>query len=407
MSYKVEQACPQCAAPIEFEDTDRLLKCPFCDVRSYLYSRDYFRFVLPDKADDKDLVFVPYLRFKGTVAHCQGFKIGHRIIDVTHLGAMYKRFPISLGLRPQAMKMRFLSPETQGRFLRRPMKPNRVLAYIARQSVKGSEPLYHQTFIGEAYSVIYLPTYLDETRLVDAITNKTICNLPEGEDPYEDAMDKVPGWNVAFLATICPKCGWDLAGDKSSVVLTCNNCDTAWEAYQNKLVPVEYSTVPGQNSDSFYLPFWKVEAEAHGAEINSFADFVRTTRQPVVIRPQWEDMPLTFVIPGFKIRPRIFLRLCAQMTLSQARFKDEQTIPDANLHPVTLPRGEASQSLKITLASSAVTKKSVFPELPKIRFVPKKFTLTYYPFYLHGQDLIQEDLQISVLLKALEFGRHL
>ena len=36
--------------------------------------------------------------------------------------------------------------------------------------------------------------------------------------------------SLTFLATLCPKCGWTLNGQRDSVVLTCSNCETAWEA---------------------------------------------------------------------------------------------------------------------------------------------------------------------------------
>ena len=42
-----QNQCPQCGAPADLEETDRLFACPFCRVTSLLLTRDYFRYVLP------------------------------------------------------------------------------------------------------------------------------------------------------------------------------------------------------------------------------------------------------------------------------------------------------------------------------------------------------------------------
>ena len=63
----IEHQCPQCGAPATLEETERLFTCPFCRVKSYLVTRDYFRYMLPHAAPaGKSLVFLPYWRFKGS-----------------------------------------------------------------------------------------------------------------------------------------------------------------------------------------------------------------------------------------------------------------------------------------------------------------------------------------------------
>ncbi|MCK7515939.1 MAG: hypothetical protein MZV70_76205 [Desulfobacterales bacterium] len=65
-SFQIEHQCPQCGAPANLEETDRLFACPFCRVKSFLLTRDYFRYVLPAKNPaGKELVYFPYWRFKG------------------------------------------------------------------------------------------------------------------------------------------------------------------------------------------------------------------------------------------------------------------------------------------------------------------------------------------------------
>lgn len=67
MGFTVEQECPQCGAPTELEETDHLIRCPYCNVKKFLYARDYFRFLLPHKTSDKAILYAPYMRFRGKV----------------------------------------------------------------------------------------------------------------------------------------------------------------------------------------------------------------------------------------------------------------------------------------------------------------------------------------------------
>lgn len=405
MGFTVEQECPQCGAPIGLEETDHLLQCPYCQVKSFLFAPDYFRLVLPHKAPDKEIIYAPYLRFKGNTYACQGQTIGHRIVDITHLGTPVKGLPISLGLRPQAMKMRFVTQDTAGSFLRCSLGVDDVLARAGKRT-SGSGRLFHRAYIGETVSLIYLPLFVHKETLFDAIINRPIVKLTQGEDILGSA-DNHPRWRLTFMSTLCPQCGWNLEGERDSVVLTCNNCNTAWEASEGRFVRVGFGVVPGQGEKTMYLPFWKIAARADGIGINSFADFIRLTNQPRVVQKDWENQDMSYWCPAFKIRPKIFLRLLSQLTISQKDFKTKETIPKKDLYPVTMPQSEAAQSMKLTLANSALTKRNTFPLLPQVNFAIKDSTLVYLPFTDKGHDMVQQDIRVSINKRALEYGRYL
>jgi len=408
MGFTVEQECPQCGAPIELDETDHLLRCPYCEVKNYLFAPNYFRYVLPHKARDKEIIYVPYLRFKGNVYFCKGTNIGHRIVDISHAGLDLKGIPMSLGLRPQAMKMKFVTPETTGSFLKFTLKATDIILKAGKlSSGSGAGQVLHRAFIGETISLLYLPTYIDNNRLFDAILNRPLSELSEGWDGFDPLINRNPRWKLTFMPTLCPQCGWNLDGERDSVVLSCGNCDTAWEAINGKFVHVNLELVPGLSEDSIYLPFWKISANAKGVEINSFADFIRLTNQPRMIGKDWETEPMSFWSPAFKIRPKIFINLSRQFTISQKHFETEETIPKKNLYPITLPLSEAKQALKIILAGSTIMKKNVFPHLPNIRFEEKESSLVYLPFTDTGHDLIQQHMNISIHKNTLEFGRQL
>jgi hypothetical protein len=408
MGFTVEQECPQCGAPIELDEADHLLLCPYCDVSSFLFTSNYFRYILPNKAPDRDIIYAPYLRFRGAVYFVKGLTIGHRIVDVTHLGLELNGVPVSLGLRPQAMKMKFVTPETEGSFLRFSLKAADILTRAGKLSAGNTrDQILHRAFIGETMSLIYLPIYIEGDKLFDAVLNRPISTIDNGIEDLEPDILKNPRWDMTFIPTLCPQCGWNLEGEKDSVVMTCNNCDTAWEAAEGKFIRVNLLTAPCRDENSIYLPFWKISANTQGLKIDSFSDFIRITNQPRVLGKEWENKGMSFWSPAFKIRPKLFINLARQFTVSQALFDEKETISKKDIYPVTLPHSEAVQSLKIILAVSAVNKKNVFPFLPRVKFSIKGSGLVYLPFRDTGHDLIQEDTGISVNKQGLEFGRKL
>ncbi|UCF71912.1 MAG: hypothetical protein JSW35_06825 [Deltaproteobacteria bacterium] len=408
MGFTVEQECPQCGAPIELEETDRVIRCPYCNVKNFLFAPDYFRLLLPHKASDKDILHAPYMRFKGSVYFCKGTSIDYRIVDITCQGTALKQLPVSLGLRPQAVKMKFFNLGVTGSFLKRSLGLTDVLAKIARHAtLAGPGKLVHQAYIGEAFSLIYLPLFVQHGKVFDALTKRPIAKLPEGKDIFAPAIEDNPRWQITFMATICPQCGWDLDGERDSVVLTCSNCSTAWEVSEGKFIRVGFEAIPGRDENPVYLPFWKIAAQDKGLEINSYADFIRFTRQPKVVQRRWENQDMSFWIPAFKIRPKLFLHLARQMTILQKDFDMGEEIPKKNLYPVTLAKSEALQSMKITLASSVMTKNKIFPLLPRVSFTIKESALVYLPFNDRGHEMIQEHLHVAINKKILGFGRSL
>ena len=104
---RIEQECPQCGGRMDLEETDRLVACDYCGVKSFLHSTGLFRFVIGHNAPGREIVYVPYLRFKGSVFSCTIQGVAHRIVDFSRLGTPFKSFPFSLGIRPQTLKMRF------------------------------------------------------------------------------------------------------------------------------------------------------------------------------------------------------------------------------------------------------------------------------------------------------------
>jgi len=408
MGFIVVQECPQCGAPLEMDEADRLLPCPFCGVTSFLFPDDCYRFVLPSKGSRRNLIFVPYLRFKGTVFHCDMEGVHYRIVDITQLGVPFKRFPMSLGLRPQAMKMRFAHADAESSFLKCFIKTHDMLERAkSHSSAAETKEALCRTFIGDAVSLIYLPLYVERGALFDGITNRPVAALPTDPDIFSSITDHDPRWKLAFLPTLCPQCGWNLTGERDSAVLTCGNCETAWEVRKGKFVQTDLGVVSGDSSESVYLPFWKMAVETTGIAIASYADFIRATNQPKVVQKKWEEQNMYFWSPAFKIRPNRFLYLSRQLTVMQMSLEPDGRPLPRNLYPATLPLSEAIQGIKITLAGAAVNKKMFMPRLQDIRLSIRGTSLIYLPFRETGHEMVQEHTRVSINRKSLDFGRFL
>jgi len=417
MELTVEQNCPSCGAAITGDEADRLLRCSFCGVCQYRVNPGLCRYVLPDRAPGHiprdGFLYAPYLHFRGSIFSCRGRQVIHRMVDTTLAGAADSApmgLPPSLGLRPRAMKVSLLSTPVPGLFLPQSLQAEAVYDLAAQSAAveteAGLEPLYHEAFIGETISCLYLPLYIHDGILHDAVTGKGLGAV-SSPGPRRIGLPFQKKWQPSFLATLCPACGGPLAGERDSLVLSCCNCHTSWEEAGGALRSLAWRRVASARKDARYLPFWRIEVKGAGVELATFGDFLRLTNQPLVVQTVHDRMALCFWVPAFKIRPSIFLNLARSLTLSQGRLPAGDPVMAEGLFPVTLPRGEAVQFLKTVLAEAAVNKRDLLPLLPEISFQPQAVELVYLPFRDNGHDLVQEQTMLAVAASVLRFGRGL
>ncbi len=407
MGFAVEHECPQCGGAIAMDEADRLFRCPYCAVSSFVANTEPFCFVLPTRVQAVEPLYVPFIRFRGAVYTCQGMEVNHRVLDVTHLGFPHPRLPVSLGFRPQVMKMRFVSPELPGFFLPCHLSLAEALARMNNNPLRAQQAhVFHRAHIGEACSFIYLPTARRGNVLYDLVTDSVLGPLLDDQNERLIPAAR-PEWRPLFLPALCPDCGANLAGDKESVVLCCPNCESAWEPGKTGYQPLAYETPFADNvgATTVLLPCWRVSAMAD--RLQTLADFMRLTNQPKVIAPEWETRPLNFITPAFKLRPKIYLRLAGQLTLAQTGLTSGAAAMKKTPYPVNLPKSEGVESLKIILASIAVAKKNIMPLLPDLHFQIKGITLLLVPFQDNGETLYQEQLDINISKQDLGFGQGL
>jgi DNA-directed RNA polymerase subunit RPC12/RpoP len=394
---RIEHQCPQCGAPAELQETDRLFTCAYCRVKSFLIPKDVFRYVLPDKAPQgTDLLFFPYWRFKGMLFSCMEDGVRHRFLDIDHPAAEAPLFPRSVGLRSQALKLRFATADVSGRFILPSLTMDQVVERLAARFTHGLQgSVFHQARVGEALSLIYSPFYIRQ-RLYDAVLNRPISDR---RDPVFDPDTLATGpaqEHIRFLAAICPHCGADMEGARESLVLACTNCDSLWTGSAGRFKRLAFGHLPFDVPPARCLPFWRVEADVSGICLQSYADLIRAANLPRVVRASMETETFRFWTLAFKLRPKAFLSLATRITLVQPRQRQASGLPDAPLHPVTLPYAEALETLKVTLADFVKPRRVLLPRLSEVTVSPKRLRLVYVPFEETQHDLVHPGLGLSV-----------
>jgi hypothetical protein len=358
-------------------------------------------------AENEDVVFFPYWRFKGMLFFCGPSEITNRFVDVSHQAIATPYFPISVGLRSQAMKLRFVTDETGGRFLN-PRQSFEEIANTFEQRFGRSlpKPILHQSHIGETLSLIYSPFYVKD-KLYDAILDKPVSPaLPEEFDITDFAGDR-PQRHIRFVATLCPNCGWNLEGERNALVLSCKNCNSSWYPMGKKLKQLKFAQIPGTSDNMINLPFWRIRADIAGIDLNSYADLIKIANLPKVLQSDGDKAPFRFWIPAFKVRPRVFLRLASHITLSQPRQKLIPNLPNTRTHPSTLPVEEAIESLVITLANFMKPRRTLMDRLHNIKIDAKSFTLVYIPFNEDHHEFIQPDFHLAINKNVMALSTNL
>jgi len=406
-TFIIEHQCPQCGAPAELAETDRLFRCGFCRVASYLTVPDYFRYVLPHKAPPgKELFYFPYWRFKGMHVACLAARIESRVVDVSHQALPSRHFPVSVGFRSQTQKLRFAAAEAGGRFLRVDTTLADFLTILnQRLTEELRQPVLHQVHIGEAVSLLYFPFYVD-AGVHDALLNAPLPARAESVAPLLAEAEQ-PSWPMRFAAALCPHCGQDLAGERDAVVLTCANCRRVWGAEHDRMAPVDCGYLAAKDPDPVFMPFWRMQAQVSPLALHSYADLIRTANLPKVVQPGWERQPFYFYSPAFKVRPQNLLTAASIATLNQPNDPLNPGPPAGRLQSVNLPLSEAAETIKPVIAGFMRPRERMVKMLPEIRVRAPKATLVYLPFTESHHELVHSGLRLAINKNALGHAKNL
>jgi len=405
--WKIDHQCPQCGAPVILDETDRILACPYCRTKLYLVQAGGFGYYIPPGAmNGQEIYYLPYWRIKGSQFCIRDRQIQFCFIDVSQKAVPIPMIPPSLGLRPQAMKLRFLTPDVPGTFLA--PQGHAIDALLPPGEFTGTA---RTDFIGEITSLIYTPVYLEEKTLFDAVTHRPLNNMnnPDVLDNLPQ-MDPIKHAKIRFIPTLCPQCGWNLEGEKDALSLGCNNCHTLWQCRRDRLEILAFTIAASAGPADSYLPFWRMKIKVAGFAVETYADLIRLANLPKVATPEFESTPLYFWSPAFKINPALYLRLTRLMTVSQPKVNQTQhadSVPIPALHPVTLPLMEAFEGVRVNIGQLLSDKKRLLPSLAEANISLLESDLVYEPFISRNSELIHATLGLTVDRNALSLAFHL
>ncbi|MCX8069524.1 MAG: hypothetical protein N2738_03370, partial [Thermodesulfovibrionales bacterium] len=368
--WQIDQNCPQCGGPATIEETDRLFKCNYCKVSLFIIPKEHFKYYLiPKLPETEHTYYFPYWRLKGTAYTCSNSTVTKQIVERSYRAVDLNYIPFTLGYRTQTLKMRFVPTEHEGKFITHEELNRKYIFSIDEGDAFKTEmtPIYHRAFIGDSITIIYSPYQLKGDELYDAILNRKIELFDKSQIETLKNLRLSEGWQVKFLPTLCPNCGWDLSGQGDTVVFSCTNCDSLWDVTGSSLNKVNYLFCGEFHRGVKYLPFWRLDVDFNGLVLKSYSDLFKLANLPKVYKQKWNDIKAYFWAPAFKVTPEVFLRLTRQFTLTEETFKLEEINDYLNLvETINLSRVNALESVKITLANISSDRKNFYPKLKEI-----------------------------------------
>jgi len=351
--------------------------------------------MLPDSKGSS--IYFPYWRFKGILYLCGPAVTEHKFVDLSRQALVSEYFPASLGIRSQALKLKFALPETKGTFIRPVLLPADIIqSTIKLFSSQTDGNTQIQSFIGETTSIIYAPFHVINDKLYDSILGVPVLSRLPGDFDISIYTAEKPDWPIDFIPALCPACGWDLAGERDSLALLCRNCDSAWHHRNKRLDKIDMGYIPGVSDNNIFLPFWMIRTGFPGIDPELYANLIKSNGLPAVDKESRNEVKFTFWIPAFKIRAHHFLRIAKQMTFVQPLDEVTGKVPDGKMHSVTLPVTEAIESIKIVMSGFIKSKKDLFPSLINALIIPESFHLVYVPFRTGHHDLINEKYSVAL-----------
>jgi hypothetical protein len=406
--WKVEHNCPQCGGPIALTEDDRVLTCGYCRVRLYVAGDGGpLRYALPPRhADVGSIVMVPYWRLRGQMFRADGLELASRLLDGTRLACPAPGLPPTLGVRPQAMALRFASGVSADRFVAPTLAPQFSPARATRKPNARliDDPTFDIPLLPVS-SIVYQPVRL-AGGVFDAVGSRRIGR--DGADAWlarAGTIEAAPP-PVNFLATLCPWCSWQLDCHPESLVLTCGLCRSAYVAGERALRELTYLRLPsGDWQPACHVPFWRVRATVPGVDVESLADLVRFANLPAVPQAGWDREPIDYWFPAFAASPVQFLRFSRTMTIArlapEPAGREHEAKPMSEPGPVVLPPSCLPNAVRILLADVGHPKATVFPLLTGPTPRVTRAELVYVPLADGGTEFVHPESELVVQKSAV------
>ena len=411
-TLSVEHECPQCGGAVQLGESDRLLACPYCRARLALWPGEFFRYWIPPAAAAGDeLLLAPYWRIRGLDCALRPSGVRERVLDATFPAISAECLPRTLGLRPQAMKLRFATERTPAFFLAPERTLNEALtgtaalSRLADETIEGAPPL-HREFVVETASLVYAPLLVREQGVFDALLMREISGCAGEAEALLQHVERTRNWGLNFFAALCPECGHDLDGGPRSAVLFCRCCRVGWQGSSGGLQRVPCDALGG-TAGSLLLPFWRLCAALSEFSLHTGDDLIRFANLSAGVRRGAAADPLWFWVPAFLLAPGPFLRVARQLTVAQLPLDEEIAEGTAwePVLPATIEAGRAFGAVKVLLAQLGQPRTEVFPMIPRLEATLVEARLALLPFSESAGDWIQPQTGAAISRSTLRPGR--
>ncbi len=409
MEYLIRNDCPHCSAPIEISEAIYLTKCKFCKTNIIVARSNPPVYTLGRFTFDKHLL-IPYWRLKGLgfdifKTQTSGYLFDINVIAIDEqlfhaLVAIEERFyHKSLGIRAQTQPLSFLKPLKNAQLLT-PIPFNTI---TIKKYPKHKKPL-HTVFIGESKHLIYLILGIQDSYLIETLTNKKIGQYIELSEKYFTT----PNQKIAKpLYSLCPKCGDLLHGYSNSLFFICYNCTTGWYINNGLLTEKNFIILETKNENVLYMPFWLIEEFKPSAIFHFLQDIFHSLT--FVKKNKQEKLKL--LIPAFITPPNNFIKTIQSVTLAnptQRKVKEDISEDITQyLFPVKVPEEESKDAITLLLLEFSRRGKAI--EIPKkieifkssLIFIP--FEKKRYRYFLSGTMISLVSKFIDIHLKSKIF----
>jgi hypothetical protein len=241
-----------------------------------------------------------------------------------------------------AEKLQFVLPESSGRFIPPHFAFSSVLpVFEDRLKATLPKPIFHQAFIGDSFSLIYSPFFIKD-KVYDGLLNQPVSSEPpEDLDAWlssaKTALEKYP-----IRSGPVPKLRLGLGRSSNSMIFTCKNCHSVCADGQKWIKKMKFAFIYEPGDNIIYLPFWRNYGRYRGNPAPIFADW---SSLPICqsLSKHWKDIHSAFGFRGSKSARRP-LSVFPEYHPWEPNEKLIRELPNASVHPVTLPVEEAVQS---------------------------------------------------------------
>jgi predicted RNA-binding Zn-ribbon protein involved in translation (DUF1610 family) len=418
-AWEAAGSCPQCGAKVEVEVGDRVLTCRYCRTSLYIVPDGPLGYRLPvvEKFRGEEIIYLPFWRLKGVryrVFSATG-EVDAHFLDSTAPATSLLPEGTSLGVRPQAWQLILTNWPKNSPKIDIPVEKAIDGSAVDRVFGVRVDQLMSR-LIGETAVIVHAPFVLREEGekvcLLEAFPDgREYCLTPEGAGALKEALGKAETHPpMRFLPLICPNCAGSLPPDHGAEVLLCPNCARAWWTRGEKFGEMPFALLGELGEGKRLFPFWQLDFSAESIGLKSRADLALWTTPYRITPKEWSEDNCSALIPGFKIKPNIFLRLGRVATLFFTGGEHGSPRPEkgkTSAEPVRLPLKEAVEALPVILSSMVMDKKNRLPLIAGAEFRILRARLLYIPFVLERREWRHEESGQVIAENVLLYGANL